>query len=197
MFRDFKEVMFTAEKFFEFDTQTWILMFVHSAQTFFGGLASFWIHRQTKDSIWAERGRNARNAMKKWAQSSQHSFQHKLHLLEAEEAFSCMDVESAKSAYQNAISSAREHHFINDEALASELAGYFFLEIGERNEALQYFLLAHERYHEWGAIAKSSALFEFVQETLGATSTTPDIVAGSSSCVYDHGEDKNRRKRER
>jgi len=48
-------------------------------------------------------------AMLSWAESSQHNFQHRAHLLEAEEAFSHDDVESAKSFYEKAVSSASEH----------------------------------------------------------------------------------------
>jgi len=33
--------------------------------------------------------------------------------------------------------------------LACELAAYFYLELGEINKSVEYFLLAHERYHEW------------------------------------------------
>ena len=33
--------------------------------------------------------------------------------------------------------------------LASELAACFYLEIGEANKAVEYCLLAHERYQEW------------------------------------------------
>jgi hypothetical protein len=33
--------------------------------------------------------------------------------------------------------------------LACELAGYFYLELGEISVSVEYFLLAHERYHEW------------------------------------------------
>jgi hypothetical protein len=39
--------------------------------------------------------------------------------------------------------------FVHEEALACELAAYFYLELGDMNNAVEYFLLAHERYHEW------------------------------------------------
>jgi len=39
--------------------------------------------------------------------------------------------------------------FVHEEALAYELAAYFYLELGEVDKALEYFMLAHERYHEW------------------------------------------------
>lgn len=98
------------------------------------------------------------------------------------------------------------HSFYHDEALACESAGYFYLELGEKDTAIQYFLQAHEKYHDWGAVAKSNALFEFVQRALGGSpSPSPTIVTSglpvvSISSPYINGnsgggEDNNRRKR--
>ncbi len=39
--------------------------------------------------------------------------------------------------------------FVHEEALACELAAYFYLEMGDVNKAGDYCLLSHERYHEW------------------------------------------------
>ena len=46
--------------------------------------------------------------------------------------------------------------------MACELAAYFYLELGQKDKALELFLLAHEKYHEWGAFGKCTSLFEFV-----------------------------------
>ena len=58
--------------------------------------------------------------------------------------------------------------FINEEALAYELAGYFFMEFGQKEVSANYFLQAHEKYHEWGAIAKANAVYEFTMTSMGA-----------------------------
>jgi len=39
--------------------------------------------------------------------------------------------------------------FVHEEALAYELAAYFYLDLGEINKSVDYFLLAHTRYQEW------------------------------------------------
>ena len=92
--------------------------------------------------------------------------------------------------------------FVNEEALACELAGYFFLEIDDKDLAIQYFLQAHEKYHEWGAVAKSNMLFEFVQRSLLlstlSSTASPDLRLSISST--DNGQsissdDTNQRKR--
>ena len=81
--------------------------------------------------------------------------------------------------------------FINEEALACELAGHFFLKVGDNETAIQYFLQAHEKYHEWGAVAKSNLIFEFVQKNLAAPiSPSPSNLPSQST-----EEDTNRRKR--
>lgn len=90
--------------------------------------------------------------------------------------------------------------FVNEEALACELAGYFFLEIDDKDLAIQYFLQAHEAYHNWGAVAKSNSLFEFVQRSLllPTLSTTPDLslsIASTNNGQSIGSDDTNQRKR--
>jgi hypothetical protein len=82
---------------------------LQTVHVFFGGLVAFRLYRETKDPIWAERGQSAKIATKKWAEFSQHNFQHRVYLLEAEEAFCNNDNESAQLLYESAISAARRH----------------------------------------------------------------------------------------
>ena len=116
---------------------------------FYWGLINFWIARKTGDVIWFDRGEEAIQKMRSFADCSLWNFQNKLLLLQADQCFHLQDFESAKRYYDAAISSAKEHKFVHEEALACELAGYFLLESGEGNSSLPYFLLAHKKYHEW------------------------------------------------
>ena len=43
---------------------------------------------------------------------------------------------------------------------------------------MQYFLLAHEKYHEWGALGKRNSLFKFVKSTFTLASTNVDVGVG-------------------
>jgi len=168
MIREYDKMVIFAEGYFANKHHNWGLLFIQTAHAFYCSLISFWIYRKTSDPLWMERGRQAKLAMKKWAESaSEHNFLHKVYLMEAEEAFSSDKHEQAKSMYEKAVSTAKKHRFINDEALACELAGYFFLEKQQKELTLQYFLQAHEKYHEWGAVAKSDTIFKFVQSNLG------------------------------
>ena len=83
MLREYDQVKASAEKFFDYRFQPWTLLYSYTAQSFHAGLVSFWVFRQSKESIWHERGSKAKFAMMKWAESSRHNFQHKVYLLEA------------------------------------------------------------------------------------------------------------------
>ena len=110
MFREYDDMKLFAEKFFStVNSRKWILLLVLVFRNFYSGIVAFWVYRQTKDPIWFKRGQAARVAMKKWAESSHHNFQHKVHLLEAEEAFCNNHTESAKLLYEKAVSVARDN----------------------------------------------------------------------------------------
>jgi len=51
---------------------------------------------------------------------------------------------------------------VNEEALANELAGHFYLETGRRNRSVHYFSQAFEKYNEWGAVAKANTLTQYI-----------------------------------
>jgi ATP-dependent RNA helicase DDX31/DBP7 len=142
-------------------------MTMHAVHAFYTGLISYWIARQSRegDRQWHERGKNSKLALKQWAETSRWNFENKWLLLEAEEAFCNNNLEAASSFYDRAITSAKTHKFVNEEALACELAAYFYLEFGQKEKSLELFLLAHENYHKWGAYGKCTSIFEFVGST--------------------------------
>lgn len=79
-------------------------------------------------------------------------------LLKAEWYRNTNDVEKAKEAYEASICLAKEHKFINEEALACELAGYFFEGQGESVRSKEMLQDAYDAYMKWGANAKSEML---------------------------------------
>jgi hypothetical protein len=58
---------------------------------------------------------------------------------------------------------------VNEEALANELAGHFYLETGRRKRSVQYFSRALEKYNEWGAVAKAATLTKYFDRSGDAT----------------------------
>lgn len=136
-------------------------MFGQSEWIYIIGLASYWISRESEEPHWAETGSDmAKGAMGGWTKTSRWNFEHKLFLLEAEEHFCNRNYEQAKNYYEKAIDSAATKKFVKDEALACELAGYFYLEMDEKVTALDYLVKAHERYEMWGATGKATKLHE-------------------------------------
>lgn len=68
------------------------------------------------------------------------------------------DTDSATECYEASIRSAREHRFIHEEALACELAAYFFEEQGDKVKSQDMFQQAHDAFMKWGARKKANSL---------------------------------------
>ena len=85
---------------------------------------------------------------------SKWNFEQKYFLLEAERAFTDGDVEAAATAYDKAIETAKEHRFVNEQALASERAALFYLEHGNVGQARRYLEKSRSLYAAWGAKRK-------------------------------------------
>eukprot|EP00956_Cyclotella_meneghiniana_P000995 scaffold1180_cov66-Cyclotella_meneghiniana.AAC.3 len=155
-----------AEKYFVINPlNDWYLQAGYAAQIFYLGLASFRIYRETREELWANRAKKLRERIQYWnEQGSKWNFKHKLELMEAEEAYSNGDFGSAQVLYDEAVSTAKQHKFIQDEALANELAAKFHFATGNKSISLEYFIEAHENYYTWNAYAKVKALYSSIQE---------------------------------
>eukprot|EP00956_Cyclotella_meneghiniana_P030447 scaffold76682_cov82-Cyclotella_meneghiniana.AAC.7 len=152
------------EAFLDIEVEEYFLLYGSSARVYIAGLAAFNIYRNTVgDSLWKNRGLERMKELKLWAeQGSFWNFGHKLQLMEAEYSYCCGDLEQAAESYKKAMTSARAHKYINDEALACELAGKFFLDMGNISLSLEYLRLAREKYSEWKADGKANQLFGFI-----------------------------------
>jgi tetratricopeptide (TPR) repeat protein len=85
--------------------------------------------------------------------------------MQAEEYYSIGEFQQAKGLYENAILTAGSHKFVNDEALACELAARFYFETGDLRTSLEHFTLAHKNYCTWGCFEKANRLFAYALET--------------------------------
>ena len=102
---------------------------------------------------------NQKNS-KKWAAFAPENHQHKYLLVEAELARARGDTGKARELYDESIALAKQNLFLNEEALARELAGKVHLERGLHELAGHYLGQAVRAYHEWGAFAKVKHLEE-------------------------------------
>jgi len=95
-----------------------------------------------------------------WARHAPMNYLHKWQLVEAERQRVLGNARRASRLYDTAIKGARQHGFLNDEALANELAALFHLRNGEELLARLYMEEAHARYEQWGGFAKARQLEE-------------------------------------
>ncbi|MES0489477.1 MAG: ATP-binding sensor histidine kinase [Leptospirales bacterium] len=124
--------------------------------------------------------------MKTWAHHAPMNFQHKYDLVEAELSRVMGKHGDAREFYDKAIDLAHENQYINEEALAYELAGQFYLGKGNSKLAEIYLRDAHSAYQQWGALAKVKNLeFRFpeifVPETNSTESISPTITSSRSA----------------
>jgi predicted ATPase/signal transduction histidine kinase len=96
--------------------------------------------------------------MQRWAKYCPMNFQHKYDLVEAERLSLLGKQLKAIEYYDRAIAGASENEYIQEEALANELAGQFYLRNHKDKIAKIYFAEASLCYQSWGATAKVSHL---------------------------------------
>ncbi len=96
--------------------------------------------------------------LQQWAQNAPMNYLHKWHLVEAERHRVLGNKAEAIEMYDRAIEGAKENKYLNDEALANELAAKFYWEWGKTKVAQSYIFEAYYCYVEWGASAKVTDL---------------------------------------
>ncbi|MBD3884216.1 PAS domain S-box protein, partial [Phormidium tenue FACHB-886] len=92
--------------------------------------------------------------VKKWAEHAPMNYLHEFYLVEAEKARVLGQFLEAEEFYERAIQGARENEYIQEEALAYELAAKHYLARGLEKIAQLYMKEAHYCYERWGATAK-------------------------------------------
>ncbi|MFB2969626.1 AAA family ATPase [Aerosakkonema sp. BLCC-F183] len=92
--------------------------------------------------------------MKTWAYHAPVNFQHKYDLVEAVKYGVLGRQQEAMDYYERAIAGAQKHGYLQDEALANELAAEFQLSLGREKIAKTYMTDAYYGYIRWGAKAK-------------------------------------------
>jgi transcriptional regulator with GAF, ATPase, and Fis domain len=94
---------------------------------------------------------------------------HKWYLVEAERARVLEREGEARVAYDQAIDLAQHHGYIQEAALANELAGRFYLALGREAVARLYLQAAYRGYLQWGTTGKVTQM-----ETRYAAYVAPD-----------------------
>ena len=139
--------------------------------------------------------------LQKWAHHAPMNHLHKFYLVEAERHRVLGEKIEALEMYDKAIALAKENKYLNEEALANELAAKFYLQWGKEKLAQLYLIDAYYSYSRWGAKAKIDRLEQsypqllspILQENQGrlfeagttsndtSSSTKNQTIAGSTS----------------
>lgn len=98
------------------------------------------------------------NKLAEWATHAPVNYLHKVYLVEAEYARVIGNDKDARDYYERAMDLAREHEYINDEALTCELAARYYFDRGRPRIAQVYIQDAHYAYRTWGAQIKVNQL---------------------------------------
>ena len=89
-----------------------------------------------------------------WMSDAPFTYQHKYELVQAEYHRVLGEIIEAPELYDRAIAGAKENGYIQEEALANELAAKFYLDWGKEKIAQIYMVEAYYCYERWGAKAK-------------------------------------------
>ncbi|MBE9182580.1 AAA family ATPase [Oculatella sp. LEGE 06141] len=94
------------------------------------------------------------NQLEVWAQSCPYNFSHLYCLVKAEVARLSQNYLEAIDLYDRAIAEANANGYLQEEAIAHELAAKFYLHWGKEKFAASYLQDAYYSYARWGAKAK-------------------------------------------
>ncbi len=123
--------------------------------------------------------------MQVWAQHAPANVLSKYELVEAEYAWVCGRYGDAREHFDAAIALAQKYGYVNEEALAYERAGMFYLARGQPQNARLYLRNARYAYLRWGAMAKVQTLekhYPTITEKK-STVTEHDVLITSPSSV--------------
>ncbi len=144
--------------------------------------------QESKTKLLAQISQNQKE-LYTWAKTCPENHLHRYFLVQAEMMRLSGQLMQAMDYYDQAIKTAQKNKFPQDEALASELAGRFYFEIGKEKIGRVYISDAHHLYQLWGAKAKWEHLERqfpglFIGKNISATSGTvagATIIASSGS----------------
>ncbi|MBD2127478.1 AAA family ATPase [Microcoleus sp. ZQ-A2] len=160
LFQDYQQAMENAKLAEEYsDSAVGTIPLYH----FYNSLVHLAIYSEASKSeqkFLLQKVKTNQKKIKKWAQFAPMTHLHKFYLVEAERYRVLDEKTKAIECYDHAIALARENEYLNEEALANELAGKFYLAWGKEEVAQAYITNAYYCYLRWGATAKMKDLEE-------------------------------------
>jgi len=156
LFRNYAEAL-EDSRLFEIYEEAAAGFYVVSVNNFYSSLSLLALYPQADEGeqkqYMKKVGQNQKK-MKKWAVHAPMNYQHKYDLVAAETARVLGQNTQAMELYDRAIDGSAKNGYIQEEALAYELAGEFYQALGKEIVSQAYLTKAYYGYIHWGAIAK-------------------------------------------
>ena len=173
LFEEFQQAVEYADQFAEYAANAGS-SFILTTAYFYDALARLAFYPDASETEKVEiltKVAAKREQMELWAKQAPMNFLHKFYLVEAERFRVLGKNTEAREYYDRAITLAQENEYLNDEALAYELAGKFYLARNQNHVARHYLQDAHYTYQRWGAVAKVKDLAARYPQFLATVAT--------------------------
>jgi predicted ATPase len=136
---------------------------------------------EERSKILQQVAQNQTQLQQQWANHAPMNHQYKVDLVEAEKCRVLQQEIEALELYDKAISGAKENGYIQDEALANELAAKFYLGWGKEKIAATYMQEAYYCYARWEAKAKTDHLEQTYPQLLTPILQESETIPHSSN----------------
>ncbi|MGE5657117.1 MAG: AAA family ATPase [Actinomycetota bacterium] len=146
-------------------------------------LALFYSQSEIEQANSLEEVKTHQTTLAQWAHHAPMNHQHKVDLIEAEKCRVLGKNYEAGDWYDRAIAGAKKNEYIQEEALANELAGKFYLHWGKEKVASGYMQEAYYCYARWGAKAKIAHLEQHYPQLLRAILQPTNLAMMSGATI--------------
>ncbi len=138
---DYVQGFYETIYFYQFDSLVRLAVFHHPDVS------------RSEQKLIIKKVRKNQKMMERWCLLSSENNQHKYDLVEAELNRALGNELKAIHLYGQSVDNAKKNGYINEEAVANEIAGRFYLQTGKTRMAEVHMQSAHAQYKEWGAQA--------------------------------------------
>lgn len=121
--------------------------------------------------------------LKNWAIHAPMNFTHKCDLIQAEQQRILEEKTAAIELYDRAITGAKNNGFVQEQALANELAAKFYLNWGKEKIAAVYMQEAYYCYARWGAKTKVNDLEKRYPQLLISILQQPRVITSLKETI--------------
>jgi predicted ATPase len=161
---------------------------LYQVRVFFFGLIAIENARSSGKRKFIKEAAQHISEMRSWVEKRAVNLEHKLLILEAEyDSLSVKNGVRLQSRYDAAITASTRDEFVQDAALAAQLAGRALLQFEDKTtSAKSYFISAYETWVSWGAFAVAKGLEEKLRDRYPGISLDLSQVDSASEGILEN-----------